>query len=206
MHLPAPTVTRRSGAHVAVARSLRHMHPVEHAPRPSRARSRAKQGTVSSLVLLLGTATVIACGADEVRDTAITELAVGSWACAPDADGADELPFTVQIQGGGTFGVTAEAEPGSSSGYEISGTWEVVDGDLRWGFDDVQAREKSVVEGFDALTLESTGFTLQWPGIFEANDGTDDPADEQEVLVDAHGTDSVTLSVPGGDPWTCDRQ
>ena len=206
MNLPAPTATRRSGAHVAVARSLRHMHPVEHAPRPSRARSRAKQGTVSSLVLLLGTATVIACGADEVGDTAITELAVGSWACAPDAAGADELPFTVQIQGGGTFGVTAEAEPGSSSGYEISGTWEVVDGDLRWGFDDVQAREKSVVEAFDALTLESTGFTLQWPGIFEANDGTDDPADEQEVLVDAHGTGSVTLSVPGGDPWTCDRQ
>jgi hypothetical protein len=183
------------------------MQPVELAPCPSpRARSRSKQVAVACLVLVLGTAPLIACGADEVREAAITELAIGSWACAPDAAEASELPFTVQIQGGGTFAVTAETEAGSSSGYEISGTWEVVDSDLRWGFDDVQAREKSVVEGFEALTPESTRFTILWPGIFEANDGTDDPADKQEVLVDANGTDSVTLSVPGGEPWTCDRQ
>lgn len=157
-------------------------------------------------VLVLGAGALLACGAEEVREAAITELAIGSWACAPDAPGADELPFTVQIRGGGTFDVTAEPALGSDSGQEISGSWEVVDGDLRWGFDGVQARERSVVEDVDALTPESTGFTLLWAGIFEANDGADDPADEQEVLVDARGTDSVTLRVPGGDPWTCDRQ
>lgn len=185
------------------------MQPVEPAPDPSRPRFRSQRRAVSCLILVLGLTAVIACGAGEVQDGAISELAVGSWACSPDADGAGELPFTVQIAGDGTFGVSVEpdsaTEDVSPPSDEISGTWTIEDGDLVWGFD-VQAAEKTLVEGFNALTLESTGFTLTNPGIFEANDGADDPAEEQDVLVDAHGTDSVTLSVPGGEPWTCDRQ
>lgn len=161
------------------------------------------------MALALGLVAVAACGADEAKETAIGKLAIGSWACAPDADGAAEMPFTVQIKGGGTFDVSvapdAAPEGGAPPG-EISGTWAIEDGDLRWGFDDVQAEEESLVEGFDALTLESTRFTLMWAGIFEANDGADDPAEEQEVLVETHGTDSITLRVPDGDPWTCDRR
>ena len=88
---------------------------------------------------------------------------------------------------------------------ELTGTWAIEDGDLRWGFDRYGG-DQAVVEGFDALTLESSEFTLQFPGIFEANDGTDDPAEEQDFLVDANGTDSVTLRVRTGAPWTCDRQ
>lgn len=186
------------------------MQPVEPAPHPSRPRSRPQQIAVSCFILVLGLTATIACGADEVRDGAISELAIGSWACSPDADGAGELPFTVQIAGDGTFRVSvapdSATEDVSAPSDEISGTWAIEDGDLMWGFVDVQTAQQIMVEGFDALTLESTEFTVTNPGIFEANDGADDPAEEQDVLVDAHSTDSVTLSVPGGEPWTCDRQ
>lgn len=181
------------------------MNPLGSDPYPSRRpRSRFPQSAILCLILVL----VIACGADEVQDAAVGELAIGSWACAPDADGAGELPFTVQIRADGTFDVSAAPNSGpedvSPPRDEISGTWATEGGDLEWGFDGVQQR--TVVEGFDALSLESAEFTVTNPGIFEANDGTDDPAEEQDVLVDIHGTDSVTLSVPGGGPWTCDRQ
>jgi hypothetical protein len=161
------------------------------------------------LALVLVLTAVAACGADEAKAATIRTLAVGSWACAPDADGTAYLSFTVQVEGDGTFGVSVDpgaAGAGGAPPEEISGTWAIEDGDLQWAFDDVQGREKSRVEGFDALTPESTRFTLLWAGIFEANDGADDPPDEQEVLVEARGTDSVTFRVPGGEPWTCDRQ
>lgn len=187
------------------------MHPLGSDPYPSRRpRSRFQRSAISCLILVLGLAVVSACGADQVQDAAISELAIGSWGCAPDAEGAGELPFTVQIEGDGTFGVSvapnSRPEDVSPPRDEISGTWAIEDGDLEWGFDDIQQLEMTLVEGFDTLSLESTEFTLTNPGIFEANDGTDDPAEEQDVLVDVHGTDSVTLSVPGGGPWTCDRQ
>lgn len=162
------------------------------------------------LVVLAGLVVVTACSADEVKDAAIRELAVDSWECTPQAPGAGELPFTVNIEDEGTFAVSFDAV--STSGDvvrpagSISGTWAIEDGDLEWGFDEFQQTEKALVEGFDSLTLESTGFTLKHSSFFEPNDGTDDPAEEQDVLVDVHGTDSLTLSVPGGDPWTCDRQ
>lgn len=187
------------------------MHPLGSHSYPSRRpRSRFQGSAISYLILVLGLAVVIGCGADEVQDAAISELAIGSWACAPDADGAGELPFTVQIEGDGTFGVSmapnSRPEDVSPPEDELSGTWAIEDGDLELGFDEAQHLKRTVVEGFDALSLESTEFTLTNPGIFEANDGTDDPAEEQDVLVDVDGTDSVTLSVPGGGPWTCDRE
>jgi hypothetical protein len=158
---------------------------------------------------VFGLVVVNACGADEVEDAAITELAVGSWACAPDADGAGEQPFSVRIDGDGTFVASGEPSSHPDDGpyptYEMSGSWTIQNGDLEWGFDDVQNVEPRL-EGFDALTRESTGFTLTNPGPFEVADGTGAPGEEQDFLVDAHGTDSVTLSVPGGEPWTCDRQ
>ena len=159
---------------------------------------------------MLGLALATACGADEVQDAAIRQLAIGSWACAPDADGAGEQPFTVRVDGDGTFVASGEPSSHPDDGpypkYEISGSWSIEDGDLEWGFDDVQQMERPRVEGFDALTLESTEFTLTNPGPFEAADGTGEPGEGQAFLVDVHGSDSVTLSVPGGEPWTCDRQ
>lgn len=179
---------------------------MEPAPHPTRSRP----VPATCLFLVLGLTAAAACGSDAAKEGAIRELAVGSWACAPDADGAEELPFTVQIEDDGTFGVSVEPdsipEDVVLSGDEISGTWAIEDGALEWGFDDVQATERTLVEGFDALTLDSTGFTLKHSSFFEPNDGTDDPPEEQNILVDTHGTDSVRLSVPGGEPWTCDRQ
>ena len=173
-----------------------------------RCRHRARRVLVPGLMLVLGLAAVASCSADEARESVIAELAVGSWACAPDAEGSAELPFTVRIAGDGTFAVAVEpAALDEDRGLpdELTGTWAIEDGDLRWGFDRYGG-DQAVVEGFDALTLESSEFTLQFPGIFEANDGTDDPAEEQDFLVDANGTDSVTLRVRTGAPWTCDRQ
>lgn len=158
---------------------------------------------------MAGLASGAACGADAVRRTVIGELAVGAWACAPDAAGSREVPFTVRVGEDGTFALAVEpghSEDATELPDELSGTWEVEDGDLTWSFDLGRGPVRSVVPGFDALTLESTGFTLRYPAIFEANDGPDDSPDEQDFLVDVHGTDSVTLSVPGGDPWTCNRQ
>lgn len=160
--------------------------------------------------LLLGPVAVAiaACGS-EARDAALRELAVGSWACAPDAEGSGERPFTVRIDDDGTFGVSVESDPTSDDvglpTDEIAGTWVIDNGDLEWGFDEIRIG-RMVVADFDALTLESTRFTLENGGFFEANDGFDDPPDEQDVEVDIHSTDSVTLTVPGGKPWTCDRQ
>lgn len=160
----------------------------------------------SGLTLVLGLAGVAACS-DEAKDVVMSELAIGSWVCAPAAPGATNQPFTIHIEDDGTFRVPAE--PGSvpddvlPNDDEITGTWAIEDGDLAWGVD---GQGGAVVEGFDALTLESTGFTLLQPGAFEANDGPNDPVGEQDVLVDTHGTGSVTLRVPDGDPWTCDRQ
>jgi hypothetical protein len=166
-------------------------------------------GAASTLFLALGLAVVAACGNDAAKDAAIRELAIGSWACAPDAEGAAEQPFTIQIDNNGAFSASVERNPAIEDAAlpdEITGTWAIENGDLEWGFDDVQGTERPLVEGFDSLTLESTEFTLKYPGGLEANDGTDDPAEEQDVLVDAHGPDSVTLSVPGGEPWTCNRK
>ena len=107
---------------------------------------------------------------------------------------------------GATVDPAANAEDPEARRGTITGTWAIEDGDLSWAFDGVEGEERSTVEAFDALTLDSERFTIDHAGAFEANDGPDDPADEQEVLIDASSTDSVTLRVPEGDPWTCDRQ
>jgi hypothetical protein len=182
------------------------MSPLDHANRSSRPRSRLVIAVALFVVSAL--AFMVACS-DEAKDAVMSELAVGSWTCAPDAEGAENQPFTIHIEDDGTFRVPAE--PGSvpndvlPNDDEITGTWGIDDGDLEWGVDG-QGGDRTVVEGFDALTLESPGFTLLQAGILEANDGSDDPVGEQDVLVDTHGTDSVTLRVPEGEPWTCDRQ
>lgn len=164
---------------------------------------------VTALLVLAGIVLGTSCGADEVQARVVRELAVGSWVCAPDAPASEELPFTVTVGGDGTFTVTVEPghpEDATELPDELSGTWEIADGDLVWSFDLGRGPARSVVPDFDALTLESTEFTLRYPGIFEANDGPDDPPIEQDFLVDSHGPDSVTLRVPGGHPWTCDRR
>lgn len=171
---------------------------------------RCRLTLASCLLAVAGLAMMAACSSDALKDAAIREIAVDSWDCVPAAPGAGELPFTVEIEDDGTFAVSFDAVSTSEDVVRpagtISGTWAIEDGDLEWGFDDFRPSEKALVEGFDSLTLASTGFTLKHSRIFEPNDGTDDPAEEQDIVVDAHGTDSVTLSVPGGDPWTCNRQ
>jgi hypothetical protein len=172
-------------------------------------RARCRWRPVAGLLVVVGCAAGTSCGADEVRERVIRELAVGSWACAPDAPGSEEVPFTVDVGDDGTFTVTVDPdhlEDATELPDELSGTWAIEDGDLAWSFDLGRGPARSVVPDFDALTLESTEFTLRYPGIFESNDGPDDPPIEQDFLVDAHGTDSVTLRVPGGQPWTCDRR
>lgn len=177
---------------------------------PSPRSSRSRIVPVSCLFLVLGLAAVVACSADEAKEAAIRELAIGSWACAPDEEGASSVPFAVEIDDDGTFVVSPEDDPavddGLPPGYEFSGTWAIEDGDLEWALVDVARMDEVRIEGFEDLTLESTRFTLDDAGMFEANDGPDDPVGEQDVIVDTHGTDSVTLRYPDGDPWTCDRQ
>ena len=176
---------------------------------PLLTRTGSRLTVVSCVLVLAGLAVVAGCSSDAVKEAAIRELAVDSWDCVPQAPGAGELPFTVKIEDDGTFAVSFDAvstEDAVRPAGTISGTWAIEDGDLEWGFDDFQASEKALVEGFDSLTLESAGFTLKRSWILEPGDGPDDPADEQDIVVDAHGTDSVTLSFPGGDPWTCGRQ
>ena len=183
---------------------------VEPAPHPPRAGFRARRPAAWWLIIGVCLTAVIACGAEEAKDAVISELAAGSWACSPDADGASEQPFTVQIEDNGTFGVSIEPDPAAEDASppsdEITGTWAIEDGDLEWSFDARQDLGKTRIDGFDSLTLDSSELTLTNPGIFEANDGADDPADKQDVIIDANGTNSVTLSVPGGEPWTCNRQ
>ena len=148
------------------------------------------RGRVVVLVLVV----LAACGS-EAKDAAISELAVGTWACAPEgADGADRA-FEVRIADG-----TFETSMG------LGGTWAVRGGDLSLAFDGPRATEPVVVREFEALTLASTEITLEHAGFFEANDGGDDPSGEQPVEVEAHGTDAVTLTYPGGEPWTCERR
>ena len=183
------------------------MEPCHH---PSSAGSGFQRLTASWLIFTLCLTVVIACGADAAKDAVMSELAVGSWACSPDADGAGEQPFTVQIADNGTFGVSYEPNPAtedaSTPADEISGTWVIEDGDLEWGFDARPDFGKTRIDGFDSLTPNSSELTLTNPGILEVNDGDGHTAGKQDVIIDATGTDSVTLSVPGGEPWTCDRK
>lgn len=159
------------------------------------------------LGLLVGAAVWVGCSAEEARDAVVRELALGSWACAADED-PDAQPLTVRIEDDGTFGVAFEAAPADEVPLprgELTGTWAIEDGDLRWGFDGPRPLGPFTVPGFDALHLESTRFVLENPGFFGDED-VDDVTDEQVVDVEAHSKDSVSFSVPGGDPWTCDRE
>jgi hypothetical protein len=162
------------------------------------------------LGLVLGAGGLLGCGAaEEAREAVLSELAVGSWACARDDGAAEALPFTVRIKGDGTFGVAFEAAPADEvalPGGELTGTWTIEGGDLRWGFDEPAPVGPFTVPGFDDLDLESEQFTLENPGLFGEGNGLDEPADEEVYDVEAHDKDSVTFSVRGGDPWTCDRQ
>jgi hypothetical protein len=155
---------------------------------------------VPLLFLVAGLLFGAACGADEAREAVIGELAVGSWACVPDAPGAADPPMTVQIDDDGTFGVSIDGVAGG----ELSGSWTITDGDLAWSFDGPLAAEPFVVRGVDDLTLDSIGFTIENAGPFEAN--ADDPTGEQEVDVEVHDKDSVTFSILDGTPWTCNRE
>lgn len=186
------------------------MQPMEPSPHPSSAGSGVQRLAASWLIITLCLTVVIACGAEAAKDAVMSELAIGSWACSPDAVGAGEQPFTVEIADNGTFRASIEPDPAAEDASppsdEISGTWAIEDGDLEWGYDVRQDLDKTRIDGFDSLTLDSSELTLTNPGIFEANDGIDDPVDEQDVVIDADGTDSVTLNVPGGEPWTCNRK
>lgn len=97
-------------------------------------------------------------------------------------------------------------EDASSTSDGITGTWAIEDGDLEWGFDARADLGKSRIDGSDTLTPDSSELTLTNPGFFEVNDGDDHTAGKQDVIIDANGTDSVTLNVPGGEPWTCNRK
>jgi hypothetical protein len=159
------------------------------------------------LGLVLGAGFLVGCGAaEEARDATLRELALGSWACTADEGGAEALPFIVRIEGDGTFGVAPDGSAADElplPGGELTGTWTIEGGDLRWGFDGPAPVGPFTVPGFDDLDLESEQFTLENPAFF----GEDvEVADEEVFDVEAHSKDSVTLSVRGGDPWTCDRQ
>lgn len=172
-------------------------------------RTRPRSSVRPFVAVVVAAVATGACSSDSVEDRAVRELAVGRWACAADAEGAERYGFEVDIDDDGTFDLAIElASAGAGAARvddEIAGTWTTEGGDLRWGFDDPAASVKAVVEGFDDLTLDSTTFTLR-SVLLEPNDGSDDPPDEEEIFVDTHGTDSVTFRAARGEPWTCDRQ
>ncbi|MBX3287226.1 MAG: hypothetical protein KF703_17895 [Actinobacteria bacterium] len=150
----------------------------------------------------------LSCTADEVRDATVSRLAVGTWRCTIDSDAADYPPLEIRIDGNGTFGVAfQQAGESSEPGSEISGTWTLDHGDLDWRLDVPVGSTRFLVPDFDALTPDSSGFTLQEGGLLDATfDRGGRAGPTHAIEVDAHGTDSVTFREHGGDPWTCHRQ
>ena len=150
---------------------------------------------------------VASCGTDAVKEASIRKLAIGTWACTPDVQDSDWSSFTLEVEDAGRFTLVPDSKPEDvpvDFFPEISGDWEIDDGDLKWTFDDVPMDRRFRVEGFDALTPESESFTISDPGPFTSASPPD--PDRQEILVDADGTDSVTMQMPEGEPWTCTRQ
>lgn len=125
----------------------------------------------------------------------------------PDIEDSDWMAFTLAIEDVGRFTLTpdpVDLEAPADAYRDIEGAWKIEDGDLSWVFDDLPMDQRFRVEGFDALTPKSESFTISDPGPFTSASPPD--PDRQKILVDAHGTDSVTMQMPEGDPWTCTRQ
>lgn len=175
------------------------MHP---AKRPSLGKS---IGVGLATLLIFGMA--VSCGTDATKEATVRQLAIGSWACTPDVEESDWQSFTVGIKETGRFTITPDFDASDvpDNAYsELPGAWKITDGDLSWMFDDIPMDQRFRVEGFDALTPESKSFTISDPGPFTSASPPD--PDRQKILVDAHGTDSVTLQMPEGEPWTCTRK
>ncbi len=180
--------------------------------RTSGRRSTRPTALLAAIAITLG---VAACGSDAAKEAAISQLAVGTWACEPAAPGASETPFAITIEKG-AFSV----EPGGPDAppETLTGTWEIDDGDLSIRFDlrgdDATAMR---IDRFDELTLDSTGFTMQKPGLYAPDLIEEDMTVEEmseiaknppalDVDVEIRGARSITVDTSDGDPWTCDRQ
>ena len=173
---------------------------MSRAPRPDPTPRTARWGIVV-LGLLAGAATMAACSS-EAKDATIRQLAVGTWTCASDSKSHGDLPFDITIHRKGTFSLGFTEDPMPT---KITGTWSLHDGDLDAAFNDAVLDANFKVNGFDALTTDSRSFTLH-SAVGMAYE-TKAPSNEQEkVLTEVHGTDSVTFDTHGGHPWTCDRK
>ena len=184
------------------------MHSVEPARRSARSRSHSRLVAASCLLVVAAFVALAACGAaSRAREATIEKLAVGTWACAADDSASHARPFTITVTSHGTFSLmTDDAAKGPSAGPqgELHGTWSIAHGTLDWGFNDIPMKRRFQVEGFSALTPHSTSFTIEDPGPFTSASPPD--PDHQKILTTVHGTDSVTLQIPEGEPWTCHRQ
>ena len=183
------------------------MHTVEPARDSTRAHPHSLLIAASCLAVVFAVGALAACSAAaKAKDATIAKLAIGSWACASDDAAADRLPFTVKVTSR-TFSVKTDApatgKPADAQD-ELHGTWSVSHGTLDWGFKDVAMDRRFRVAGFDALTPKSKSFTIDDPGPFTSASPRD--PDHQKILTTVHGTDSVTLQIPEGEPWTCHRQ
>ena len=170
---------------------------------------------IAGAALVLAAATFAACSSDAAKEAAIEQLAVGTWACAPDRAGDPGSPFHIQIRKGG-FTVTLDDT--TETNHKLTGTWSVEGGDLEIGFTGKAAGAPDMgIAAFDELTPESTGFRLTEPGIFAPSQVTEGMTVEEleaaleeppvlDVDTEMRGTRSITLDAADSDPWTCDRQ
>jgi hypothetical protein len=168
----------------------------------------------TGLLALAAVGAACSSAADEVKEKAVEQLAVGSWRCRPDAPGARETPFRIRIRPGG---FTVTLEDASAANRRLTGTWAVEDGDLAIEFTGAAAGGPGLgIADFDRLSVDSTGFALTEPGVFAPDLIEEDMTVEEmsdlaknppplEVDIELDGTRSITFDTAHGDPWRCDR-
>jgi hypothetical protein len=177
-------------------------------------RRRSARCALAAALVLVAAAAAAACSSDDAKEAAIEQLAVGTWACAPDLDGDPGSPFRIEVREGG-FTVTLDDT--TKANRKLTGTWSVEGGDLAIEFTGKAVGAPPIgVDDFDELTPESTGFRLTEPGIYAPAQVTEDMTEEEfaaaleepavlDVDVDVRGTSAITLDTADGDPWTCER-